>query len=203
MPTQEVQCCNALEYSSAMDRLAFADHAEEQTYLYDQDNAEWTTLSWGVTGSGATIHNIMEYDPVTGAMYFGGGYYDVVRELFKMDAEGVTTALPTPPIDLGIAGAARVHTFDPISGDFLVFTPGGETHVLDRDDTWSQSESHPLGYGDQMLSAVAAKIPEYGVTMVVSHYASHSVAVYLYKHSPSTIDLTPPAAPRGLRVVGQ
>ena len=198
---QTYSCCEALVYYPEMSSVLMLNAGDVRRY-----NVTTGQFSWLSTPSsyGTSYHSIAEYNPIHKVVIFGGGNA-TSQDFYKVNSAGQITTLRTPPIDL--ESPRTELTYDPVTGTYLVFRMGKTFYTYDvLTDTWSLQPNTNIpadiwnGEAQNHLHTLATPIATYGVVMFTTCKTGGSCKVYLYKHAPSTIDITPPAVPRNLRI---
>jgi len=186
---------------------------EGEVYFFNKTTGQWTTLA--VIPMPYRYHPVGQYNPVHKLVIFGGGNTDQTddfRDLYKLDASGKITRMKDTPVTYGIRQSLL--TVDPVSGKYLLFKDSGEFYEYDvTTDTWKRQgpcqgtpcQGRPFPFFEPgnggVFDVIETPISTYGVNMFVKYWkGSTPPAVYLYKHASSPADLTPPAAPTGLKV---
>jgi chitodextrinase len=179
-------CCVGVEYFPELGGLVIVNGAggSGSVYLFDEGSQQWSTLARGL--SMGTYHNFAEYDRVHKVLLFGGGNSSGTRKIYKLDSARQVTALRDAPVNLGIQQA--LHTVDPVSGTFLIFTSGRTFYTYNVvTDTWQlQSAPAPIyttAYSTNGIHGViASPVSTHGVVMFVTCNSS-SCRVRLYRHA--------------------
>ena len=157
------------------------------------DGSSWSNLVPGSSISDIGYHSVGEYQPVADAYVFGGGNNDP-KKLYKLDAGGELTVLPSAPFPLGNGSTTQgILVSDPASDRLIAMQRQGEAWAeLDPlNETW---KSIPISGGNPYLpqygapnlphfKTIAIPIPEYDVIMFVSQYGGMNDDVWLYKHT--------------------
>jgi hypothetical protein len=140
--------------------------------------------------SPACYHTVAAYSTVKNVAVYGGGNNNTTR-LWKFDASGNVTAMPTAPVPVGSheIGQGRFCE-EPVSGNFLAYY-NGQLWRLNPDSTgsWTQLANPPSAItpGPNGSSAIQGKclmcpIHEYGVVVVVTQTSQTNGLMHLYKH---------------------
>ena len=182
-----ISCAVGVEYFPELNGLVFANLQGGSVYFFSEKSREWTTLARKLPPAG--YHTFAEHNPVHKVLIFGGGGSD--KKLFRLDAKGKVTQLKDAPVALGVMNT--IVTVDPVGGEYLVFTRGGEFYVYDVvADRWTRRNASavpifkPTRVRDNKVWHVnAAPLSTYGVVMFVKYYSASTPRawVYLYKHS--------------------
>lgn len=200
-PSSIIACCIGLEYFPEMNGGGLFAVGEGRVFFYNSTSQKWSQLESSLK-MGA-YHNVAVYNPVHKIVVFGGG--DGSRDLYKIDASGTITKLANAPA--AVAVASSVFTVDPVSGKYLLLTAGHTFHQYDvLTDSWTalNAASVPVfpPSGEQYFDfagTVAAPIQTHGVILFMRFNDAQS-KVYLYKHTSSAPDSTPPSPPKNARV---
>jgi hypothetical protein len=173
-------CCDAIDYFPDLGGLVrIAGSAT--AILYNKAAGQWSSL--GSVSSLSSTWTFAEYNPVHKVMVLGSS----TNAMFKVNTSGQLSALKTMayPVYDGSAWTG-VFTVDPVSGDYLVFTPTDRTmHVYDvTTDTWKQAATPPPAGALSGGALNAAPIEEYGVNLFV--HCKSGCQTIVYKHADGT-----------------
>ncbi|HWB79779.1 MAG TPA: hypothetical protein VG755_32670 [Nannocystaceae bacterium] len=183
-------CCDALEFFPELDAILWAHHSYGELWSFSEATQAWTLLDTLPNGD---TWQVAEYNPIHHVVVFA--YADT---LYQLDAEGTITPLGSlgVPIYDG-SGYNGVLTVDPVSGDYLVSTPGTNNrtfHVYDVvANAWAELPTQP-GLELSTTAMVATPIASYGVTAFVHCKSATPCGVLIYKHAPLPI---PPGTTSG------
>jgi hypothetical protein len=177
----DLACCIGMEFFPEMKGLIQCNGDNGGIYFFGTTTGKWQELAKGLTM--ASYHNFAEYNPVHKVMICGGG--NGSNDLYKIDGAGKVTTLNKAPVTVGVQSA--MHTVDPVSGDYLIFTRGGQFYVYDvTSDSWQQkSGSIPIWttvYNNSVHGVVATPVSTHGVVLFVK-CSYENCTVYLYKHA--------------------
>jgi hypothetical protein len=142
-------------------------------------------------------HNLAEYSPVYKCLIFGGG--NESPDIYKMDASGNVTKMKNAPRQ--VRTLTTVLTVDPVSGEFLFLFDNRTIYAFNPSTNSYRSLNsnipvwNPKATKGGVVFLIAAPISTYGVIMFVRGDASGTGNVYLYKHSNTEFDETPPSVP--------
>jgi hypothetical protein len=195
-------CCDALEYFPELGGLVWIHFGYSTVLLFREGTGTWTTLG---TASGSSTWQLAEYNPVHKVLLFS-----MAENLYQLSPPPPSNpsapptisspgSLPVPFYDG--SGYNGVLTVDPVSGDYLILTPGTRRlHVYDLPTrsvrlASSQPPSSP-GLANTMV--VATPVATFGVVAFV-HCSGAHCGVLLYKHSAGSSP-NPPGPPTNLRV---
>jgi hypothetical protein len=170
-------CCDALEYFPELGGLVWAS-GNGTVYLYQDDIAQWSKLATGLD-LGGTWH-MAEYNPVHKLLVF---YSADTGALYQLSSAGQITRLKDPPVALYTGnGYNGVFTTDPVSGTFLLLTPGArDLYSYDPvSDVW-QAESSTNKPDLTNEGVIASPVNTYGVTAFTACAGSDDCHMYLYK----------------------
>ncbi len=193
-------CCDGIEYFPDLGGLVVPDQPGGQIHVYRPATNIWQTLPGPLPIGEFSFFT--EYSAKHKLLFIGGGYL-APRVLLKMDATGKVTRVADPPVDLEIRICGSVNTIDPVSGNLVVFSCNGNIYSYDPvSNAWAQHGTHSLVALGTNLWTAAVPIPEHGVIFLASYQGGGTGVVYLYKHSPGSVqlDTVPPAAPVNLKV---
>jgi len=191
-----------MEWIPAMGGLVVADSG--RIALYTPSTNSWSSLASGLNFG---YSNFLQYIPLLGLIVFGGGPA-TPNKMFKMTIPGaVVTALPDSPFVLGTTSpTGAVVTHDPNTGLMLVLPQSGQFSQFNPTTAiWTTLPTSPIYTGNGAGNTQAVPIPEYGVTFWIvnkqTEWGASRNNTYLYKHSPTQGDTTPPAAPLGFKII--
>jgi hypothetical protein len=141
-------------------------------------------------GSGSTYNGVMEYSGVKNVAVYGGGNV-APRKLWRLNADGTTSAMPDVPAGKAVGLQSGNLVADPVSGNFLLLS-AGELWELNPSGagTWTQqtgTRAPPADVGipgpaptiDDMISS---SITDYGVVAYIKQKEQSGSTFYLYKH---------------------
>jgi len=140
-------------------------------------------------GGGSTYHEIAAYSRVKNVMVYGGGNV-AQRKLWKLDSQGVVTALAEVPTGKAVGIQAGNLREDPVTGNFLLLS-ANELWELNPDNqgSWSQltgSRNPPAGVGNPGSPAidgiVSCALTELGVVAYIKQSTQTTSSFFLYKH---------------------
>jgi len=191
---------SGLEYFPEMKGLVLTNSRSNSVFFFGTTTGKWLNLFSNYQAG--PLHDFAEYNPVHKVMICGGG--DGSRALYKIDSLGKVTTLGSAPIDLGIQHS--VNTVDPVSGDYLVFTKGGEFYVYDvLTDSWTrQPGTVPIwsNFDPPVHGVVASPVGSYGVNIfVTANKNAETCKVNVYKHSPSSLKTASPTVFRAVSAI--
>jgi len=170
-------CCDAIEYFPELDGLVRIA-GSSSAILYSSSTRQWSTL--GSAASLSSTWTIAEYNPVHKVMVLGSS----TNALFKVNASGQVSPLKTMGASVYDGSAWNgVMTVDPVSGDYLVFTPTNRVmHVYDvTADSWKLGDRQPPATSLSGGSLNAAPISNYGVVLFA--HCKSGCQTIVYKHS--------------------
>jgi hypothetical protein len=174
-------CCNAIDFFPELNGLVWSTGAS--VGLFNRTTQAWASLG---TASGlASTWMVAEYNPVHKLMILTSS----TRNLYKLSDRGRTTRLQNLAVSIYSGSAWNgIVTVDPVSGDYLVFTPDSrQFHIYDvTTDTWRQAPNQPSP--DMVDGGVAATpVPTYGVVLFTHCQRYGQVCrVLIYKHADGT-----------------
>jgi hypothetical protein len=181
-------CCGGMAYFPELDKIIYYDgQASGGTLkLYDPNTNTWQNLGAGYGCS--TYHSFAEYSPIHKVVIFGGG--NGCNKFYKIDVNKTITPLKNAPVNLGVAWGT-ICTVDPVTGDYLFATSGGQFYAYDvTTDTWDlQSGSAPIfdppliTSDSKIQGIVAAPISTYGVLMYLVPHYGQDPTVHISKHA--------------------
>src|SRR5688572_4178875 len=185
LPEGNGQCCEAIEFFPERDVLVWSRGSDEVVLF---SNNQWQVLA-SASGLSSTWM-FAEYNPVHKIVLLGSS----TGKLYKLGVKGGLVALGNMPVPVYDGSAWNgVVTFDPTSGDYLVFTsPTRELHIFDPiSDKWQKSvKQPPQGFASSGL--MAAPVPSYGVVLFATcRTSAGSCKTWLYKHSTTASPLPP------------
>jgi hypothetical protein len=200
-PSGIIACCIGLEYFPEMRGGGLVAVGDGAVHFFNSSTNQWSQLTSGLAMG--PYHNVALYNAVHKIVLFGGG--NGSSDLYKIDAAGKITKIANAPANVGIA--ASVITVDPVSGKYLLLSSARGFYQYDvLADSWSPLNAStvpvfpPDGQSDfNFYGTVAVPISTYGVILFMKYEDGQS-KVYLYKHTASVPDTTPPAPPRNLSV---
>jgi hypothetical protein len=160
---------------------------------YDPLTNTWFMNKTGVApfyGSGSTYNGVMEYSAVKNVAAYGGGNV-APQKLWRLNADGSTTAMPDVPAGKAVGLQNGNLVADPASGNFLLLS-AGQLWELNPSGagTWTQqtgTRAPPADVGvpgpqptiDDMISCA---ISDYGVVAYIKQKEQNGATFYLYKH---------------------
>lgn len=184
---QYEQCCGGIDWFPELGGLVWVNGTE---VAGDPEHFggvfQFTSGAWSRVGQAGVYpmgqyHTFAEYNPVHHVVIFGGGNDPGSHRLYKMDATSTVTPLPNAPISLGVNQA--IHTVDPISGEYLIFTTDHQFWTYDvSTDEWKQQDAAGVPFWEPDLRMGAGPISTHGVTVFYSCTVSEC-GMYLYKHA--------------------
>jgi hypothetical protein len=200
-PSGIIACCIGLEYFPEMRGGGLVAVGDGAVHFFNSSLNQWSQLTSGLAMG--PYHNVAVYNPVHKIVLFGGG--NDSKNLYKINAAGNITKIADAPTNVGIA--ASVLTVDPVSGKYLLISNSRTFYQYDvLADSWSSLNAsavpvfEPAKETDfNFYGTVAVPISTYGVILFMKYDDGQS-KVWLYKHTASVPDTTPPALPRNLSV---
>lgn len=177
---------SAIEHFPEMNSLVFVQNGV--VALYNLATATWSLLATGLNVG--ELHAVAKYNPVTKAVYFGGGITPIGTTFYRLTSDGTITALGSWPVSV-VQYNEVVFTVEPAGGDMLLFTSTGGTRRFHAykpsTNAWTQQPDPPMwstvyGANKQASNVIAAPISTYGVNMFVTCDFG-TCTTRLYKHS--------------------
>jgi hypothetical protein len=128
-PDNGVSCCDALEFFPEMDGVLWSHHSYYELWLFSETTQEWSLIDDAFPAG--TTWEVAEYNPVHQLVLFTSD-----DTMYQLTNDGTVTELGAMAESIyDGSGYNGVLTVDPVSGDFLVSTPAGESdrtfHVYD------------------------------------------------------------------------
>jgi hypothetical protein len=174
---------------------------------FDFANFTWTTLA-STNGSGegywmGSYHNLVEYNPTSHVILFGGGNtsyrgaaYD--NRFYRLSVDQSIRAIANPPCGLGVLNGLLVP--DPSSGNFLAICKDYSIfEYLTAQDIWRAAPiaSPPFaGLGmDGIASVIFVAIPEQGAMLFVTYNNSGRSKVHVLKGLGTSLTAPPTPIP--------
>jgi hypothetical protein len=188
--------CAGMTYFPELGGLVLFDNGWGGIFILIDNASQWVKIPV----SSCSYHNFAEYNPVHKVMIFGGG--NGCNVFHKMDSTRNITKMKNAPMSLGMTNI--VETVDPVSGDYLFLTGGGNFYAYDvLSDTWHrQSGSLPI-FDSRLISSdnkvggiVGAAVSTYGVSMYMRPVYGADPEVWIYKHANSSEVEVPAASAR-------
>jgi hypothetical protein len=164
-----------------------------QLIAYDPLSTNWFIDQDGAApfyGMSATYHSLAEYSAIKNVLVYGGGNA-APQKIWRLNADGTTTALTDAPagVVIGIQRGNLVN--DPVSGNFLLLS-AGQLWELDPSGagTWTQqigTRVPPAGVGipgpsPTIDGVISSAISDYGVVAYIKQTSATGGTVFLYKH---------------------
>jgi hypothetical protein len=140
--------------------------------------------------SGSTYHSVMEYSAKKNVAVYGGGN-DQPNKLWRLNADGTSTAMPNTPAGIGVGIQRGNLVCDPVSGNFLLLS-AGQIWELDPSGAgkWTQgtgSRTPPSGVGapgpSNPQGVFSCALPEHGVIAYITQTSSGGGTFFLFTHA--------------------
>lgn len=184
---QYEQCCGGIDWFPEMGGLVWvngtevAGDPEHFGGVFAFTNGAWSRVGEAGKYPMGQYHTFAEYNPVHHVVIFGGGNDPGSHRLYEMDASKTVTQLDDAPISLGVNQA--IHTVDPISGEYLIFTTDHQFWTFDvSKHEWKQQDATPVPFWEQDLRMGAGPISTHGVNVFYS-CVIEECEMWLYKHA--------------------
>lgn len=178
-----MQITRGIAFVDHLDKLFLFEPGYGGVYLYTPSTDTWEKNGDDMPGY-STYHNLVDYNPNSKAVLFGGGNHHP-NEMYLMDENEDITSVAAAPVVMSVAAnAGGKLDADPGSGKFVYLKHEVGDAVYEYDpasDAWAAVPvTVPVELQD-LTDSVSAPIHGEGVIMYIR--ALGTPVCYLYKHS--------------------
>jgi len=173
---------------------AFGKASDGQIAAYDPLADRWIFSKTGMAPycmtSGETYHSVIKYSATRNVAVYGGGN-DAPNKLWRLNADGSSTAMPDVPSGKAVGVQRGNLAVDPVTGNFLLLS-AGQLWELNPSGAgaWTQlggTRTPPSAVGSpgpgELDGVVSCTIPEYGVVAYITQTSQVGGTFHLYKHA--------------------